>query len=433
MTKKRVTIVIVGGGVGGLKLATKLGNNLGKSKLANIILVDQNHSYIWKPILHEVASGSINMHLNSVNYFNHAYKHHFHFHLGELRNIDKEKKMITVSTFFDGGKEKFLERKIKFDILVISLGSISNDFNIEGVKEHCTFLDNFEQANLFREKIIDIFFRKLMVKGNESKIKVAIVGGGATGVELCAELFNMLNYLNEYKFEGFNKYQLKVYLLEAEKRILPSLSERVSQIVKKELEKVGTLILTNTKVKKVFQYGLQTDSSKIYSDLIVWVAGVKVQNFIKDIDNIKTNSINQIIVRPTLQTTLNDQIFAIGDCAFLQEESGRIVPPRAQAASQMADLCYQNILLMLKKKTLRSYSYKDRGFLISLSKLNTVGNIFINPIKRPIQIHGSLARIIYLSLYRNYQISIHGFLKTFSSTIFENFDRLSKSSRFNLY
>ncbi|KIE63888.1 NAD(P)/FAD-dependent oxidoreductase [Candidatus Riesia pediculischaeffi] len=433
--KKQKTIIVVGGGVGGLELVTRLGNSLGKSKIADIILVDRYHSHIWKPILHEVASGSINTNLKSISYFNHAYKNYFQFYLGELQDVDKERKTITISTMICRRDGKIFKKELKFDILVIALGSISNDFSIEGVKKYCIFLDNLEQANLLRNKMINLFIAKSSKREHKfDEMKIAIVGGGATGIELCAELLNTLHYLNKYKFEGYNNYQLKIYLLEAENRILPSLSESISQDVHNELEKIGISVLTKTKVNKVSQSELQTSSSKkIHADLIVWAAGIKVQDFIKRIDGISTNRINQIIVQPTLQSISDDTIFAIGDCAFLQEDKGGYVPPRAQAAHQMANICYKNILSMLERKKLKKYLYKDRGFLISLSKFNTVGSIFVDSINKEIPVCGKIARILYLSLYRRHQVTIQGLIRTGLSIVSDNLDKYLRSNHLNLY
>ncbi|MGP1953888.1 MAG: FAD-dependent oxidoreductase, partial [Arsenophonus sp. NC-QC1-MAG3] len=147
MMTSKTKIIIVGGGAGGLELATKLGNKLRNKNKAEIILVDCNKSHLWKPLLHEVATGSLDDGVDALSYLAHARNHYFHFQLGQLTNINRDNKTITLSAIHDKeGQLLVPERELNFDLLVMALGSVSNDFGITGVKEHCIFLDNSQQA-----------------------------------------------------------------------------------------------------------------------------------------------------------------------------------------------------------------------------------------------------------------------------------------------
>ncbi|WMY97071.1 MAG: NAD(P)/FAD-dependent oxidoreductase [Arsenophonus sp.] len=418
MMTPKTKIIIVGGGVGGLELATKLGNNLGKKNKAEIILIDCNQNHLWKPLLHEVAAGSLDYSIDAISYLSHSIDHYFRFELGYFKDIDRKKKTITLEIMHDkNGKILISEKKIDFDILIIALGSISNDFSIDGVKEYCIFLDNPNEAHRFHSKILNLFFnyenQKIINKSN-NVIDVVIVGGGATGVELCAELYNTMKQFINYGFFKKNKKNiLNVTLIEAGERILPALPLRISTIVHHELKKIGVRILTKTIVVKAHSDGFYTQlGKKINADLMVWVAGVKVPDFMQKIGGLTTNRINQLIVKSTLQTTLDDSIFAIGDCACCAKKDGGFVPPRAQAAHQMANLCYKNILLLLQGNKLQDYIYIDHGSLISLSNFATIGNLIGNLIRNDIMIKGKIARIMYILLYRMHQIALHGYLKT---------------------
>ncbi|MGQ7098050.1 NAD(P)/FAD-dependent oxidoreductase, partial [Escherichia sp. SP-MK] len=138
MTTPLKKIVIVGGGAGGLEMATQLGHKLGRKKKAKITLVDRNHSHLWKPLLHEVATGSLDEGVDALSYLAHARNHGFQFQLGSVIDIDREAKTITIAELRDEKGELLVpERKIAYDTLVMALGSTSNDFNTPGVKENC--------------------------------------------------------------------------------------------------------------------------------------------------------------------------------------------------------------------------------------------------------------------------------------------------------
>ncbi|WMY96563.1 MAG: NAD(P)/FAD-dependent oxidoreductase [Arsenophonus sp.] len=418
MMTPKTKIIIVGGGVGGLELATKLGDHLGKKNKAEIILIDCNQNHLWKPLLHEVAAGSLDYSINAISYLAHASDHYFRFELGCLKNLDRKKKTITLELIHDkNGQILISERKLDFDILVMALGSVSNDFSTDGVKKYCIFLDNPNEAHRFHSKMLNLFFdyenQKKINKSNDA-INIAIVGGGATGVELCAELYNTMEQLINYGFlKKIKKDILNVTLIEAGERILPALPLRISKVVHNELKKIGVRILTKTMVVKAHSSGFYTQlGKKIDADLMVWVAGIKVADFMQKIGGLTTNKINQLVVKSTLQTTLDDSIFAIGDCACCLKKDGGFVPPRAQAAHQMATLCYKNILLSLQGKKLQDYIYRDNGSLVSLSHFATIGNLMGNLMRNDMMIQGRIARIMYILLYRMHQIVLHGYLKT---------------------
>ncbi|HGN0294423.1 NAD(P)/FAD-dependent oxidoreductase [Proteus mirabilis] len=410
-------IVIVGGGAGGLELATKLGDKLGRKKKAEITLVDRNNSHLWKPLLHEVATGSLDDGVDALSYLAHGYNHHFNFQLGTLTGLDRQHKNITLAAIYDENQELLVpERQLDYDILVMALGSKSNDFGTPGIKEHCIFLDSPQQAHRFHNEMLNLFLKYSADSNAEAenrKVNIAIVGGGATGVELSAELHNAVRQLNSYGLKKLAPSALNITLVEAGERILPALPVRISSAAHQELTKLGVRVMTKTMVTSADEKGLNTrDGEHIDADLMVWAAGIKAPDFMKDIAGLETNRINQLVVKPTLQTTLDDAIFAIGDCASCPRKEGGFVPPRAQSAHQMASRCYSNILAMLKGKTLKEYVFKDHGSLVSLSKFSTVGSLMGNLMKGDMMIEGRIARIVYISLYRMHQIALHGYLKT---------------------
>jgi len=417
-------IVIVGGGAGGLELATKLGNKLGRKQQAHITLVDKNRTHLWKPLLHEVAAGSLDDGIDAVSYRVHAKNHHFNFKLGAMRHLDRVKKTIRLDALIDEEGTMILpESEVEYDILVMALGSVSNDFNTKGVSEHCIFLDSPEQAKKFHHRMLNKYLQ-LGVQETKS-VNVAIIGAGATGVELSAELYNSLKQVSSYGFEHIKSADLHVSLVEAGESILPALSKRISASAHQELLKLGVDVRTQTMVTEANEQGLLTKSGElIKADLIVWAAGIKAPDYLKELAGLETNRINQLIVKPTLQTSLDDNIYAIGDCASCALPEGGFVPPRAQSAHQMASLVGKNIIATLNNKPLSDYQYTDYGSLVSLSNYSTVGSLMGNLMRGSMMIEGRLARVVYISLYRMHKVALHGYLRTGLMTIVERLNRV---------
>ncbi|KUI99785.1 NAD(P)/FAD-dependent oxidoreductase [Vibrio sp. MEBiC08052] len=406
-------IVVVGGGAGGLELVTKLGHTLGRKGRAQITLVDRNASHLWKPLLHEVATGSMDEGVDALSYRAHARNHSFDFQMGNLEELDRDRKVITLAELKDEHGELLIPRReVEYDILVLAIGSTSNDFNTAGVKEHCIFLDSPEQANLFRTEMNNEFL-KLHAKNGHGTVDIAIVGAGATGVELSAELHNAVKELRNYGFGDLDSNKLNVHLIEAGERILPALPPRISSAAHHELTKLGVNVRTSTMVTKVEEDGLTTkDGEKIPAKIMVWAAGIKAPDFMKDIAGLETNRINQLVVTNTLQTTRDEDIFVIGDLAQCTQPDGSFVPPRAQAAHQMASRTFKNIVAKLNDREMKPYVYKDHGSLVSLSRFSTVGSLMGNLTKGSMMVEGKIARVVYISLYRMHQMALHGMFKT---------------------
>ena len=407
-------IVIVGGGAGGLELATQLGNKLGRHNKAEITLVDRNQTHLWKPLLHEIAAGSMDEGIDALSYLAQAHHHHFTFRLGTLTEIHREEKKIRLAEIRDeAGQVLVEERDLPYDTLVMALGSTSNDFGTPGVKENCIFLDNPHQARRFHNQMLNLFLKYSAGTQPQKKVNIAIVGGGATGVELSAELYNAVKELHSYGYKELGSEALSVTLVEAGERILPALPPRISAAAELELRKLGVSVLTQTMVTRADADGLETKSGeKIHADLMVWAAGIKAPDFMKDIGGLETNRINQLVVTPTLQTTRDEDIYAIGDCASCALPGGGFVPPRAQSAHQMASRVLANIIARRKGKSPQDYVYKDYGSLVSLSRFSTVGSLMGNLMRGSMMVEGKIARMVYISLYRMHQIALHGYFKT---------------------
>jgi NADH dehydrogenase len=413
---RKTQIVVVGGGAGGLELVTRLGAHFGRRHY-DIILVEKNRTHIWKPLLHEVAAGSLDANLDEVGYRSHGFAWGYRFFYGTLEGIDRDNRQVIIAPILDeDGREIMGQHRIRYDYLVLALGSVANDFGTKGVAQHCIFLDSRLQADRFRSKLLDHCLRVSRTLQNdptaEAEVRVDIVGGGATGVELAAELYNAASELRHYGLEVFDESRLKVALIEAGPRILPALPEKLAEAAHKELEALGVRVITGEQVVEATADGMITKSGElIKADLRVWAAGVKGPDLLAGL-GLEVARGNQLVVKPSLQTTRDDRIFAIGDCAwFVPKGESRPVPPRAQSAHQMAAVAFHNIKALIRGTPLKDFVYHDHGSLVSLSHFSTVGSLMGNLIGGRMAIEGRLARFVYVSLYRMHLIAIHGWLK----------------------
>ena len=421
-----MNIVIVGGGAGGLELATRLGHKLGRKGRATVTLVDRSSIHIWKPLLHEVATGALDAGLDEVSYRAHARLHGFNFHLGTLCDIEREQRQLELAPLLDDdGREVLAERRLDYDYLVLALGSVTNDFGTPGVAEHCIFLDDPEHAQQFHKRMLNGFLRLNARPNDDELLRVAIVGAGATGVELSAELYNAAKWLTYYGLPNIRPENMRVTLVEAGPTILPALPQRISAKARHELASLGVQVRVDTRVAAAESGGLRTSEGElIEADLMVWAAGIKAADMLAGIAGLETGRGNQLQVGETLQTTRDERIFALGDCCACPMADGRNVPPRAQAAHQMASNVATNILAIIGNKPLKPYQYRDYGSLVSLSQYSTVGSLMGNLTRGSMVVEGRVARIVYISLYRMHQIAIHGWLRTFLFVMSEKVGRV---------
>jgi NADH dehydrogenase len=422
MNKNPHKIVIVGGGAGGLELATRLGKAYGRGNKVIVTLVDKNRTHIWKPKLHEIASGSMDFGDHEVDYMAQAHWNHFTFRIGELKGLDRANKTIDLFPYLDSdGSPVTPIQQIEYDTLVVCVGSLSNDFGTQGVKEFALKLETQHDAKQFHSKMVNACIRAHHQKEviHKRQLHVAIIGAGATGVELAAELHRTTREVVAFGLDRIDpEKDIKVSLIEAAERILPALQPRFSLATEDLIKKLGVQVFTSSKVMEVMSTGIRlADGRVLESELVVWAAGVKAPDFLKDLGGLETNRINQLVVLDTLQTTRDIDIFALGDCAACpcpDQDGGRggIVPPRAQAAHQQASHLFEQIKRRLSNKSLRPYRYKDFGSLVSLGKFSTVGNMMGGLIGKNLMIEGYFAKLMYLSLYKLHELAIHGFIKT---------------------
>jgi NADH:ubiquinone reductase (H+-translocating) len=411
-------IVVVGGGAGGLELATRLGDRLGRRRRARITLVDCARTHLWKPLLHEVAAGSMDLYEHDLDYLAQARWHHFEFQLGRMDGLDRARRVIKIAPTHDeiSGEELIPRREISYDTLVLAVGSTTNDFGTPGAREHAISLDTPDQAELFHHRLVNACIRanaQTEPLGPE-QLNVAIIGGGATGVELAAELHKTTRELVAYGFEKIDpERDIKMTILEAGPRILAALPERVALAAQDLLKSLHVEVLTRERVTEVREGAVITESGRtIGVELTVWAAGIKAPDFLRELDGLDSNRLNQLIVHQTLQTTRDPDVFAMGDCACCPwPQHAPCVPARAQAAHQQATHLVRNLRRRLRGRALQPYVYRDFGSLVSLGEYSTVGSLMGKLIGGSLFVEGTFARIMYVSLYRMHLYALHGVAK----------------------
>ena len=416
-------IVVVGGGAGGLELATRLGDTLGRKGRAQVTLVDRSRTHLWKPLLHEFAAGSMDLDHHALSYLAQARWHHFRFQRGSMDGLDRARRVILVAATFDeDGRELIPRREIPYDTLVMAVGSHTNDFGTSGAREHAISLDTPEQAELFHRRMINACIRANAQHEplRPEQLKVAIIGAGATGVELAAELHNTTRELVSYGLDRINpEKDIKLTVIEAAARILPAVPERVSKAAEELLRGLNVQVLTGERVTAVAADGVTTAGGrKVPAELTVWAAGIQAPEFLKDIGGLETNRLNQLVVTETLVTTRDPDIFGMGDCASCPWPGReRPVPPTAQAAHQQASHLARMLVRRLAGKRLVPWRYRDFGSLVSLGEYSTVGSLMGLLFGGTMFVEGLFARFMYVSLYRMHVYALHGFARMAFDTL----------------
>ena len=424
MAKKQHRIVIVGGGAGGLPLATALGDKLGRRGKVEVTLVDHAETHVWKPLLHEVAAGRLNAAQHDVDYLAVAYWHDFRFRQGGVDGLDRARRELRLRAVDDDdGRQVLPPRALPYDTLIFCVGSTTNDFGIPGVAAHAISLDTPLDAERFHRRLLAAAVRAdgEAGEGRPAHVDIVIIGAGATGVELAAEIRQTTRTHAVYGLDKLDPSRdIRLTLLEAAPRILPQLGERIARAATDLLGTLGIAVRTGERVVAVDEREVRTAAGvTLPADLIVWAAGIQAPALLAHLDGLEVNRANQLVVTDTLQTTRDPDIFAFGDCAAAPwlGKDGALVPPRAQAARQQAALLVRTMRARLAGKPLPEFRFHDFGSLVSLGELSAVGNLMGRLIGGSMLIQGLIARAMYAALYKQHQASIHGYFRVALDTM----------------
>lgn len=413
-------VVIVGGGAGGLELACKLGRKLGRE---NVTLVEKSLNHIWKPTLHEVAAGTLDINQEGLSYSMLAYENNFVFVHGVFSQLDLASSEIVVSPPDEGsGGVVYPERRLKFSKLCLAVGSTSNYYATPGAAEYTVSLNSTSDADHFRIGMMNQMIRAEYEKaeGKPGIVNVVIIGGGATGVELAAELREAGGIYANYGFTHLKPdTDVRITLLEGADRILAPLAERVSKGAADLLAKRNVEVKTGCRVSRIEKdYLVDADGNQFNFNVCVWAAGIKAPGFLAYL-GLPVNKLGQLEVTERLNVKGFDHIYALGDCSSCVQANGKPVPPRAQAAHQQADYIYKAILGLAQGRapSTSPYVYKDHGSLVSIGTQTSVGSLMGALTGGSLFIDGIFARWLYMSLHLMHHMAILGFVRTMGLAI----------------
>jgi NADH:ubiquinone reductase (H+-translocating) len=399
-------IVVVGGGIAGLEIVSKLPTTAGNTGVA-VTLVDREPAYVWKPMLHTIAAGTSDVSQQETHYIAQARDRCFTFEPGEINGIERETRRVHLGSLTIAGRLILPERTVPYDTLILAIGSQANNFGTPGVHEHCLMIDSRSQALDFNREVQARLLESLAAK---STLHIAVVGGGATGVELAAELIQLTDIAAHYGAAGLRD-QVKVTLVESGPQLLSAFPDRLAVAARERLETLGIRVLTGARVVAADAGCLRlADGKQIRADLQVWAAGIKASDACASLDGLEVTPSNQIVVSPTLQTTRDPHIFAIGDCSSVaSEEGGKPLPPTAQVAHQQAAHLIRHLPGWLNGRALPPFTYHDFGSIVSLGGYGAYGSLGKFGLFRGGFIRGRVAQLGHILLYRSYQSRLHGF------------------------
>ncbi|MGH8713671.1 MAG: NAD(P)/FAD-dependent oxidoreductase, partial [Casimicrobiaceae bacterium] len=380
----------------------------------------------WKPLLHEVAAGRMDADAHGVDYLAVAYWHGFRFRQGAVGGLDRARRELTVQAVDDDdGRQILPERILRYDTLILCIGSTTGDFGVPGVAANAISLDTPRDAERFHRRLLAAAVRAdgEAAEGRQGHVDIVIIGAGATGVELAAEIRQTTRVHAAYGLDKLDPARdIHLTLLEAAPRILPQLGERIAKAATALLGRLDIAVRTGERVVAVAEGAVHTASGGVLrADLIVWAAGIKAPPLLASLDGLEVNRANQLVVTATLQTTRDPDIFAFGDCAAApwigRDKAAALVPPRAQAARQQAAFLGHSMRARLAGRPLPEFRFRDFGSLVSLGELSAVGSLMGRLIGGNMLIQGLIARWMYASLYKMHQASIYGWVRVALDTV----------------
>lgn len=421
-------ILIVGGGVAGLTLATRLGEELGSEALAQVTLVDRSPTHLWKPMLHTIAAGTWDVGQQQLSYVAHAARHDFGYHIGRMTGLDTAARLLTLAPLIGpDGMELVEQRALSYDLLVLAVGSRANDFGTPGVAQHCHFIDSQAQAEHFNAVLRGRLLRSVV---RDSELHLAIVGGGATGVELAAELCSMLDTATHYSGGAAHiRERLHLTLIESGPRILAAFPEHVSNSSAEQLARLGVSLRVGSRVTAAEPGGFRLgDGSLVAADLMVWAAGVVAEGTLSADAGLPMTRSRQLVVGPNLQSPADARVFALGDCASLTPAGhDKPLPPTAQVANQQAlHLARHLPALALEGTEVPPFVFRDLGALVSLSEYNAFGTLGKFGFFKGLFVQGAFAQLSHAWLYRKHQVGLHGAWHTWVMWLAERLNRRVK-------
>ncbi|WCM93893.1 FAD-dependent oxidoreductase [Acidovorax sp. NCPPB 2350] len=407
-------VLIVGGGVAGLEIASALGRRYGAERsgtgrpAATVTLLDRGFAHVWKPMLHTIAAGTRDISLHQTTYIAQARDAGFAYEPGALHGLDRASQTVLVGPLVEpDGRLLIPERRLRYDTLVMALGSQAHAFGTPGVAEHCWTIDSREEASAFNH---ELRIRLLQCLARDTELRIAIVGGGATGVEMAAELVQLAEAAAAYGAQGMRE-RIHITLIDSGRRLLQAFPEDISHATRQRLEALGITVLSESRVNLAHAHGVTlADGRQVPAALTIWAAGVKGPDVLAGLDGLETTPSQQLRVLPSLQTTADETIYAVGDCASLTPQgAGRPLPPTAQVAHQQAQHLIRHLPRTIAQgREVPAFAYRDFGSMVSLGDYDAYASLGKFGLLEGLSLRGRLAQVSHALLYRDHQARLHG-------------------------
>ncbi len=399
-------VLILGGGAGGLELASQLA---GKDGVA-VTLVDREMTHLWKPRLHEFAAGTVSSTLAEISFYMLARMRGFHFEQGEVRAIDRAGARVELGPMRDeDGRELAPARFLPYDLLVVALGGVTPDFGVEGVAENAVRLDGPEDAEDFRTRFAGTMIR---ARASGMPAEVVIVGSGATGTELAAHLRNSETGFLARGMEEAPGKLLGITILESAPVVMPGIDDALRAKLVERLKQLDIKTVTDAKIAAIEPDAVRSESGERWpADVAVWAAGLVGHPLLKKLSDFEMDDKGRIKVDRTLRSTVDERVYVMGDAASVTPKGAdKPLPPTAQAAAQEADYLAETIPVLLRGQPVEPFEFRNRGRLVSVGRAGTVGRVG-SGFGDDFLIHGQFATAAYNALQRQHQWKVLGRLR----------------------
>lgn len=378
--RNRPHIVIIGAGFGGLEAARSL-----KHANVRITLVDKNNHHLFQPLLYQVATASLSpADISAPIRWILRKQRNLTVILGEVLEIDPESQLL-----------RFHDQELSFDYLILAAGMTHSYFEHNNWAKFALGLKTLSEATEIRrrvllafetaEKCTNQFFRK-------SITTFVVIGGGPTGVEMAGAIAELTKLCMAEDFRNIDTSQDRVILAEAGSRLLPAMPEKLSQNAKQSLEKLGVEIRLSSPVTDIQEDHVMIGEEKIDTRTVIWAAGVAASPLTKQI-GAALDQAGRIEVNPDLTVPGNENIFAIGDLAYVEQKNGLPVPGLAPAAIREGRLAAKNIVRKITNQKTLSFVYFDKGSMATIGKASAVAEV------GPMKFSGLLAWITWLTTH----------------------------------
>ncbi|HEX8491440.1 MAG TPA: NAD(P)/FAD-dependent oxidoreductase [Pyrinomonadaceae bacterium] len=399
MAEQQARIVIIGGGFGGLFTA------LDVADAGHVTLISTEDHFLFAPMLYEYLSGEVEA-WHIAPHYTELIDEQIRFVHGRVAEVDLQSREVAVE-----GQTS----RIAYDVLVLAVGGVTNYWNIPGAEEHTLPFRKLADADALRQRMIEALDRippDLAPQDVQRALTFAVVGGGASGVELATKMSDLLRDAFERRaLRG----QPRVMVVEMSETVVPGMGEDLRAFVEDALREARVDVHTQTRVLSVSDKGFTIEhggqQQSIEAAAVVWTAGVRVNPLILKLD-LEKNERNLITVEPTLQVRGQERVFALGDIAYFKDATPTLAGT-AQLALQQSGLAAKNVRALLKNRSLETRHFEELGEALSLGTERAAvlagGKAF----------GGALARQARFALYTSRLPTWHHRLKVGASWFFE--------------